>query len=114
MQEQKVPSLPPGQQYHSPKGHLTITTIALTFFQQSHQQPLIKVIFWGTHPVLAPIHSPLVFPVISGPLKFKLYLVESRTTQIEVVDSRNGKSIGCAFLNWELYLRSMDDQQLYS
>lgn len=110
--EQEIPSLPPGQHHRTPKGQLILKPTALTFFNEQKQNYLLKVTFWGASCAFTSMQTPIAFPVVAYPLKFKLYLLESKSLQVEVVDSRNGKSIGCAFLNWSLYLRSMDDQQL--
>ena len=36
-----------------------------------------------------------------------------KATEIEVLDSRNNMNFGYAYISWSMYMRSMDDKQLY-
>ena len=40
-------------------------------------------------------------------------MIDSQNTQIEVVDGRNNAIVGFSALNWPMFMRSIDDKQLY-
>jgi hypothetical protein len=107
-------ALPPASRPTTPTGHFTLTPLSLTLFQQPSARPLLRVTFWGaTSPLYLQLGHSQRIPIIASLSKFKVYLIDARVTQLEVVDSRNLKAIGHAGLNWQLYLRPLDDQQLY-
>lgn len=106
--------IPPSSNTGPKMGHLTISIDSLTFFSSSKPSCIAKLQFWGSaNPIYIPIQSSETFTVIASLVKFKHYLVDSKATQIEIVDSRNYKPIAFAYLNWLTHLRPMEDKQVY-
>lgn len=106
--------IPPSNNTGPKIGHLTISIDNLTFFSSSKPSCIAKIQFWGAaNPIYIPIQSSETFTVIASLVKFKHYLIDSKATQIEIVDSRNYKPIAFAYLNWLTHLRPMEDKQIY-
>ena len=105
--------IPPSNHTGPKMGHLTLTIDNLTFFS-SKPNCIARIQFWGSaNPIYIPIQSSETFTIIASLVRFKHYLVDSKATQIEIVDSRNYKPIAFAYLNWLAYLRPMENKQIY-
>jgi len=55
------------------------------------------------------LHYEIVVPNTA----FKQYLIDTRITKIEVVDSRNYKCIATTYINWLSILRTINDHTIY-
>jgi hypothetical protein len=74
----------------------------------------LKIHFWGLDvPQYLYIDKVLHFEIVVPILAFKQYLIDTRITKIEVVDSRNYKCIGTTYINWLSILRTINDQTVY-
>ena len=116
MMNQAEFSLPPTKNNEQPQsyGYLTITPLSLVFFKNTSSTHILKIHFWGaSQPSYLELQQAQRFPIVASLLKFKLYLLDAKASQIEVVDGRNNATIGFAALKWPLYMRSVDDKQLY-
>jgi len=106
-------ALPPKLNSPHTYGYLNLTPTALTFTNNLTQNVTMKINFWGiAAPSYLQLNSPLHFDVVTPNLAFKQYLIDTRITSIEIVDSRNYKCIAAGFVNWLSILRSINDQTL--
>lgn len=106
-------ALPPKLNSFQTYGYLDITPTALTFTNNLTQNAALKINFWGlTSPFYLHLASALHFDVVAPNAVFKQYLIDTRISSVEVVDSRNYKSIAVGFINWLSILRSINDQTL--
>ena len=74
----------------------------------------MKIYFWGIDvPHYIYLDNILHFDIVAPNTAFKQYLIDTRITKIEVVDSRNYKCIATTYINWHSILRSINDQTSY-
>ena len=105
--------LPPKINTLKTYGYLDIIPTALIFANNFTQNVALKINFWGIiTPFYFQIGSALHFDIVAANSIFKQYLIDTRISTVEVVDTRNYKCIAVAFINWPSILRSISDQTL--
>ena len=106
-------ALPPKINTLKTYGYLDIIPTALIFANNFTQNVALKINFWGIiTPFYFQIGSALHFDIVAPNSIFKQYLIDTRISTVEVVDTRNYKCIAVAFINWPSILRSISDQTL--
>ena len=106
-------ALPPKINTLKTYGYLDIIPTALIFANNFTQNVALKINFWGIiTPFYFQIGSALHFDIVAPNSIFKQYLIDTRISTLEVVDTRNYKCIAVAFINWPSILRSISDQTL--
>ena len=106
-------ALPPKINTLKTYGYLDIIPTALIFANNFTQNVALKINFWGIiTPFYFQIGSALHFDIVAPNSIFKQYLIDTRISTLEVVDTRNYKCIAVSFINWPSILRSISDQTL--
>lgn len=106
--------MPPRLNLLQSYGNLEITPTALIFTNIPNENLALKIHFWGVDaPHYLYIDKIVHYEVVVPNTAFKQYLIDTRITKIEVVDSRNYKCIATTYINWLSILRTINDQTVY-